>query len=64
MAVHKNLRDVTDKIIKRSEKTRRAYLDRMDAARKDGPKRAHLTCGNQAHAYAPMGDDQDKLTLI
>lgn len=61
MAVHKNLRDVTDKIIKRSEKTRRAYLDRMDAARKDGPKRAHLTCGNQAHAYAPMGDDQERL---
>lgn len=61
MSVHTDLQTVTDKIAKRSEATRRAYLDRMDAARQAGPQRAHLSCGNQAHAYAPMGDDQDRL---
>ena len=61
MALSPELDRITNRIVKRSEKTRRAYLDRMDGARKDGPKRAHLTCGNQAHAYAPMGDDQERL---
>ena len=31
-------------------------------ARDEGPKRAHLTCGNQAHAYAAMPDG-DKAAL-
>ena len=61
MSIHPILQNVTDKVQKRSEILRVAYLDRMDKARKDGPKRAHLTCGNQAHAYAPMGDDQNRL---
>jgi phosphogluconate dehydratase len=33
----------------------------MAAAADDGPRRAHLSCGNQAHAYAAMGDDKDAL---
>jgi phosphogluconate dehydratase len=33
----------------------------MAQAAQDGPNRAHLTCGNQAHAYAAMGQDQDRL---
>jgi phosphogluconate dehydratase len=33
----------------------------MAAAAAEGPRRAHLTCGNQAHAYAPMGDDKAAL---
>jgi phosphogluconate dehydratase len=37
---------------------RRALLSR-DA--EDGPRRAHLSCGNQAHAYAAMGGDKDAL---
>ncbi len=61
MALHSDLAQVTDRIAKRSAKTRSAYLDRMNAARKNGPNRAHLTCGNQAHAYAPMADDQERL---
>ncbi|GLQ34294.1 phosphogluconate dehydratase [Amylibacter marinus] len=61
MALNKVISDVTDAIIQRSEKSRRAYLDRMEAARGEGPNRAHLTCGNQAHAYAPMGQDKDTL---
>lgn len=61
MSIHPILQSVTSKVQKRSEALRTAYLDRMEQARKGGPKRAHLTCGNQAHAYAPMGDDQDRL---
>ena len=53
---------VTDRIIERSKPARGPYMDRMRKAADDGPKRAHLTCGNQAHAYAAMG--QDKATLM
>ena len=33
----------------------------MARAAEAGPVRAHLSCGNQAHAYAAMGDDKDRL---
>ncbi len=45
---------VTDRIAERSRGPRSEYLDRMARARDDGPRRAHLSCGNQAHAYAAM----------
>ncbi len=52
---------VTDRIRARSAATRGAYLARMGKAAKDGPARAHLSCGNQAHAYAATGPDKDAL---
>ncbi len=52
---------VTDRIIERSRDSRKTYLDRMAAAAAEGPRRAHLSCGNQAHAYAAMGGDKDSL---
>ena len=61
MAINLVIQNVTEKIQKRSEKKRLFYLNRMNEARKDGPRRAHLTCGNQAHAYAPVLDDQERL---
>lgn len=61
MTINPILEQVTSKIQKRSEKLRSSYLDRMNAARQEGPKRAHLTCGNQAHAYAPVVEDQQRL---
>ncbi len=61
MALNKTIQAVTDRIRARSETTRGTYLDRMAAAAAEGPRRAHLTCGNQAHAYAPMGNDKDTL---
>ena len=45
---------VTDRIRIRSRPTREAYLARMRARAAKGPRRAHLDCGNQAHAYAAM----------
>lgn len=58
MALHPTLSAVTDRIVERSEKTRTAYLARIDQAAGDGPHRAHLSCGNQAHAYAAMDDKE------
>ncbi len=61
MTLHSKLEQVTERIIKRSRDSRRIYLDRMARAADDGPRRAHLSCSNQAHAYAAMGDDKDAL---
>ena len=60
-ALNDKIKRVTDRVCERSEASRGQYLDRMRQAASDGPRRAHLTCGNQAHAYAAMGDDQNKL---
>ncbi len=62
MALHPAISTVTDRIRKRSESTRGLYLDRMARAAAEGPRRAHLSCGNQAHAYAAMGADKAALT--
>ena len=58
MALHPKIADVTARIEERSRDSRRNYLDRIDAARKAGPGRQHLSCGNLAHAFAavPLGD--------
>ena len=61
MSLHPTIAAVTDRIRSRSEPIRTAYLERMKAAAADGPRRAHLSCGNQAHAYAAMGEDQSTL---
>ncbi len=52
---------VTDRIRERSREARRRYLGGVARARAEGPKRAHLSCGNQAHAYAATGPDKGRL---
>ena len=61
MTLHPTVAAVTDRIVKRSEGPRAAYLDTMARAAAEGPRRSHLSCGNQAHAYAAMGADKDAL---
>jgi phosphogluconate dehydratase len=61
MPLHPTIARVTDRIRARSEQSRGIYLDRMGKAVSNGPVRAHLSCGNQAHAYAAMGADKDAL---
>lgn len=61
MSLHPVVARITDRIRARSADARRAYLDRMGKAVSNGPVRAHLSCGNQAHAYAAMGADKDAL---
>ncbi|MBU2870436.1 phosphogluconate dehydratase [Colwellia sp. E2M01] len=54
--------DITEKIIKRSAKTRAAYLAKIDAAKSNTVHRASLSCGNLAHGFAACGKD-DKTSL-
>lgn len=61
MSLNSTLAAVTERIIRRSEDTRSAYLDRMRAQGGKGPARAHLSCSGQAHAYAAAGPDQSAL---
>ena len=61
MSLHSTIDAVTQRIIARSKPTRDAYLARVKEAVDNGPRRAHLACGNQAHAYAAMGNDKDAL---
>ncbi|MEM9247974.1 MAG: phosphogluconate dehydratase [Pseudomonadota bacterium] len=61
MTTHPTLEKVTARIEARSRDLRETYLDRMRRAAEDGPARAHLSCGNQAHAFAASGPDKDGL---
>ena len=60
-SLNDTIKRVTDRVQERSEASRGQYMDRMRQAAAEGPRRAHLSCGNQAHAYAAMGQDQSKL---
>ncbi|WP_103333683.1 phosphogluconate dehydratase [Pseudotabrizicola formosa] len=61
MTLHPTIARVTDRIRARSHGPRGDYLRQMSAAVAAGPARSHLTCGNQAHAYAAMAQDKDTL---
>ena len=61
MSLDGRIAAVTDRIISRSKAARGPYMERMRKLAEDGPRRAHLSCGNQAHAYAAMGGDKDAL---
>ena len=58
MSLHPILARVTDRIRERSEASRSTYLTRLAAAAVKGPARAHLSCSNQAHAYAVAAEDK------
>ena len=62
MTLHPKIDALTARIRDRSARTRGTYLERMRRAAEEGPRRAHLSCGNQAHAYAAMGEDKASLT--
>jgi phosphogluconate dehydratase len=64
MSLDPTIARVTDRIRARSRASRETYLDRMGKAVSAGPVRAHLSCGNQAHAYAAMGVDKDALAAV
>ena len=49
---------VTERIVKRSAKSRRHYLDLIERGRDAGTNRDQLSCGNLAHAFAASGEDK------
>ncbi len=61
MPLDARIEAVTERIRARSRDSRSRYTDRMAALAEAGPRRAHLACGNQAHAYAAMGEDKAAL---
>jgi phosphogluconate dehydratase len=61
MQIDSRIVAVTERIRTRSREGRQAYLDRIDRAVEAGPARAHLSCSNQAHAYAASGEDKSAL---
>jgi len=52
MKLDPRIEDVTQRIRRRSAGTRRAYLEGIEASRRNGPARGSLSCGNLAHAFA------------
>ena len=58
MPLNDTVHRVTERIRARSRTLRTDYLRRMDRAAEAGPARAHLSCGNLAHAFAasPQAD--------
>lgn len=60
--MNNQIAEVTQRIIERSKETRKAYLNKIDHARRQGPHRGVLSCGNLAHGFAACGTD-DKSDL-
>jgi phosphogluconate dehydratase len=60
--MHPIAEKVTASIIKRSEATRKSYLDLMSQASGQAPDRSSLSCGNLAHGFAAC-ESGDKSTI-
>ena len=58
----KQIVEITERIKKRSAKTRAEYLKKIDEAKSDTVHRAGLSCGNLAHGFAACGKE-DKTSL-
>jgi phosphogluconate dehydratase len=59
--LHPRLREVTERIRERSADSRRAYVERMRAARSQGTVRSQHSCTNLAHGFAAAGPDKEAL---
>jgi phosphogluconate dehydratase len=58
--LNETLKKVTNQIVKRSKKSRKLYLERMEKALQNGVQRDSLACSNIAHAMAPCSNDEKK----
>ena len=62
--LHKQVRDVTARIVERSRISRADYLRRMRGAQSSGPTRSQLACTNLAHGFAAAeASDKQQLKL-
>lgn len=62
MSIHATVAAVTEKVVRRSQPYRRAYLHRLETARHQGVQRGTLSCTNLAHGFAAF-PTHDKLKL-
>ena len=58
MTIQPKLLAITERIIGRSEGSRRAYLQRIDEMRSNGPLRGELSCSNLAHGFAACSENE------
>lgn len=59
------IQEVTQRIEERSKDTRKEYLAKIEHARRQGPHRGSLSCGNLAHGFAACGkEDKADLTSM
>ncbi|HEY8595028.1 MAG TPA: phosphogluconate dehydratase [Devosiaceae bacterium] len=58
MPMNDRVLEITDRIVRRSEKSRALYLQRLDAQRAAGVRRMSLSCGNLAHGFAACGPSE------
>lgn len=56
--MNQRIKEITERIKKRSEKSRKEYIDLMHAEAKNTVQRGDLACGNLAHAFAACADDE------
>ena len=63
MNLHATVSAVTTRIVQRSQPTRAAYLQRLDAAARRRPGTERMGCANVAHAPAAM-PEQDKAVAL
>jgi len=61
--LNNTIKEVTDNIIKRSQKSRSIYLKRVDDACNEEVNRKSLGCSNLAHGVAPL-DEKEKKELL
>jgi len=62
MTVQAALATITSRVIERSKQSREQFLAQMQASSQQAPRRARLSCGNQAHGFAAC-DAHDKAVL-
>ena len=62
MKLDPRIAQITGRIGRRSAATRAAYLEKIAHARRKGPARGSLSCGNLAHGFA-ASDAPDKLAI-
>ena len=62
MPVTEKIAAITEKIVERSHSSRRRYLERIEKARENAPRRSRLGCANLAHGFAACGPS-DKAML-
>jgi phosphogluconate dehydratase len=60
--IHPKIAEITERIVKRSTTTRKAYLAQIDSAFLAGVHRSTLNCGNLAHGFAAC-NQHDKAAL-
>ena len=63
-ALHPVLARVTDRIVERSRRSRRRYLDLMIEQKERGISRPRLSCGNFAHGFAAAGEDKEAIKRL